>query len=65
MTKVFESSHAQLASESSKLKVVGVRFEGKRGLALVNFGSGLDRFLLLHSEAGTWKVDALGDKALS
>jgi hypothetical protein len=65
MSKLFKLERRQIVVHNSTLKVTSVRVDGKKGYALLRFGTMPEpRFLQVHIEFGVWKVDSLIDGAL-
>jgi hypothetical protein len=61
MSKLFKQRHQELAVDAATFEVTGVRVDGKRGLALLSFGSVRDRNIPVHREFGVWKIGDLVD----
>jgi hypothetical protein len=64
MTKLFRHYRHRLLAEAPLLKVVGVRVRGHRAIALLRFGTALERQILLDRERGSWRIAALLDTEL-
>ena len=64
MVLLFKHSHNQLAAEVPKLKVSRVRLNGRRGWAVLSFGSLPEREISVGREGHTWKVSMLIDDEL-
>lgn len=60
MAKLFRLEHRQLVAESTNLRVIAIRVEGKRGYALLQFGGSSElHALAVHDEIGVWRVESL------
>jgi hypothetical protein len=59
MSKVFKNRHSQMVADRTALKVTSVRVDGKKGLAFVYLGKVPEPYVLLHREAGGWKMESL------
>jgi hypothetical protein len=65
LSKLFKSSHGQLAAEVRTLEVAGLRLDGNRGLALLRYHNIHGRRIEVHRERGAWKIDAVIDTEIS
>jgi hypothetical protein len=63
MSKLFKQDRQQLMSDA-KLGVTGARVSGDRGYALLGNGARTEGSLLIHREAGSWKVEAVVESGL-
>jgi len=63
-SRLFKRLHRRYADAAS-LQVTGVRVEGNRGLALLNFKTMHDRHIAVHREGRTWRIYVLFDIGLS
>jgi len=64
-SKLFRRSARVLRRESASLRVVAVRVDGVRGVAVLDFKDAVDRRIRLHREAdGSWRMLELIDNEL-
>jgi hypothetical protein len=62
MSKLFASRHRELAAETTKLRVTGVRVQGRKGLVLMSFATTPEpRRIAVQLQSGAWKVAYLLD----
>jgi hypothetical protein len=62
MSKLFKRSRGRLSADSATLRVATVRVDRNRGFARLGFlGRKPGRYILVHRERGTWKIDMLLD----
>jgi hypothetical protein len=64
MSKVSKQRRRQLAADIAALKVMRVRVEGDKGLALVFFGKTPEPYVLVHRDGGVWKIESLSEIGL-
>jgi hypothetical protein len=65
MVLLFKHFHSQLTVEQPLLKVVRVRLVGKKGFAILSFGSSLpEREISVGRQGSNWTVEALLDSEL-
>ncbi|HEU0249439.1 MAG TPA: hypothetical protein VFR48_01820 [Solirubrobacteraceae bacterium] len=64
MTLLFEHLHPVLALEAPRLEVAQLRLVRHHGIAILRFGTALERQLPVRREGGQWRVQALLDSDL-
>jgi hypothetical protein len=65
MSKLFKQRHRQLVAQAAGLDVSHTRVQLKKGLALLRFrGSHEPRYIQVHLERSTWRIDGLLARAL-
>lgn len=62
---LFRHLHRRYAADAASLQVMGVRVEGNRGLALLDFKRMPDRHIMVHREGDTWRIYVLFDSGFS
>jgi hypothetical protein len=64
MSRLFKQNHMRMAAYAVKLEVAGVRLTGSHGLVVLAFRTLPGRQIEVEREHGSWKLDALVDRAL-
>jgi hypothetical protein len=64
MTMLFDHIHTRLASEVPALRVMSVRLDERRAIALLSFGALPEREISMTHEARVWKISTLTDGEL-
>jgi hypothetical protein len=64
MTKMFKQNSRQFGPDPARSRIIAARVLGNRGYAVLGAHTRPERYILMHREFGTWKVQSLVDSEL-